>query len=279
MKAYKGFNKDMTCLGFQFKEGETYETDEAKLCEKGFHACEAPLDTFGYYVPSKSEYHEVELEDVSDDRSSNDTKVVSKRIKIGAKLSISQIVDAQFEFVREHCTNENNDELGKAASAGECGAASAGYRGAASAGEYGAASAGECGAASAGYRGAASAGEYGAASAGEYGAASAGYRGVASAGECGAASAGECGAASAGEYGAAVSRGTASVEKCGIACARGNGCRVRGGLNSVLVIAEESQSNCEIASWKAVVVDGEIVKADTWYTLRNGELLEVPDEG
>ena len=44
MKAYKGFNKDMTCRGFQFKEGESYHEDEAKLCESGFHACRNPLD-------------------------------------------------------------------------------------------------------------------------------------------------------------------------------------------------------------------------------------------
>lgn len=56
MKAYKGFNKDMTCTPaggapFQHKEGETYHEDEAVLCEKGFHACEMPTDVFSYYAP------------------------------------------------------------------------------------------------------------------------------------------------------------------------------------------------------------------------------------
>ena len=75
MKAYKGFNKDMTCRGFQYEEGKTYETDEAKMCESGFHACEDPLDCFGYYNPAESVYHEVEIED-NGERQSNDTKVV-----------------------------------------------------------------------------------------------------------------------------------------------------------------------------------------------------------
>ena len=86
MKAYKGFNKDMTCRGFQYEEGKSYETDTAELCESGFHACEYPLDCFGYYEPGESVYHEVELEEVSDERE-NDTKVTAKKIKIGARLS------------------------------------------------------------------------------------------------------------------------------------------------------------------------------------------------
>ena len=93
MKAYKGFNKNMTCRGFQYKEGETYETDKAELCKEGFHACLNPLDTYGYYSPNNSEYHEVEIED-NGQRNDDDTKVVGKKIKIGAKLSIAGICKA-----------------------------------------------------------------------------------------------------------------------------------------------------------------------------------------
>ena len=120
----------------------------------------------------------------------------------------------------------------------------------------------------------ASAGERGAASAGSYGAASAGECGAASAGSYGAASAGWKGAASAGECGAAVSRGSAAVGKNGIACARGNGCKVKGGLGAILVIAEENDCDSYIKEWKAFVVDGEKIKADTYYTLKDGEIVE-----
>ena len=169
IKAYKGFDKNMQCRGFQFEEGKEYslpDGEEAKLCEKGFHACEAPVDCIGYYPAGTSVFREVELE--ATDEKSNDTKRVGKRIKIGAEISVAQMVNLHFEYVREHCTNENNAESGKAASAG--------------------------------------------------------YRG------------------------AACSRGSASVAQNGIACARGNGCRVRGGLGSILVIAEESKTNYDITA-------------------------------
>lgn len=87
MKAYKGFNKDMTCRGFQFKEGETYVEETAELCNKGFHACLAPIDVLNYYVPATSVYHEVELDEVSDKRS-EDSKICGKSIKIGAAIDI-----------------------------------------------------------------------------------------------------------------------------------------------------------------------------------------------
>ncbi|MBQ2990616.1 MAG: hypothetical protein IJD60_04925, partial [Clostridia bacterium] len=210
---YKGFNKDMTCRGFQFEEGKTYEEAEAKLCEKGFHACENPLDCFCYYIPGNSVYHKVELEDVSPEKKGDDSKVCAKKIKVGARLDVAGIVKAHFDYVTEHCEKVDGSVAGdneavavgekKACSAGYKGSASAGESGSASAGESGSASAGSWGSASAGYSGSASAGYRGSASAGSWGSASAGYRGSASAGESGSASAGYKGSASAGESGSA----------------------------------------------------------------------------
>ena len=224
MKAYKAFNNDMTCRGFQYAEGGDYalpEGQEAKLCSRGFHACERAVDVLQHYSAGQSVVHEVEVDGV-DPKRENDTKVCGSRIHIGARLNVAQLVQATFEYNKEHCTDEHTDPDQ------------------------------------------ASAGSYGAASAGSFGAASAG----------------SFGAASAGESGAAVSRGTASVEANGIACARGNGCKVRGGLGSVLVIAEEAGDSYDITAWKAVLVDGKTVKANTWYQLVDNELREAEnDEG
>ena len=76
IKSYKGFNKDMTCKGKQYAEGETFTEDDAKCCDQGMHACEYPLDCFRYYEPANSIYHEVEQSGKLD-RKSYDTKVAN----------------------------------------------------------------------------------------------------------------------------------------------------------------------------------------------------------
>ena len=101
VKSYKGFNKDMTCRGFQYKEGKEYETSKAVVCNEGFHACEHPLDCLGYYPPNTSVYHEVEQTgEFSSDSGSRDSKIASTKIKIGAKLSIAGLVQAAIDFTK-----------------------------------------------------------------------------------------------------------------------------------------------------------------------------------
>lgn len=95
---------------------------------------------------------------------------------------------------------------------------------------------------------------------------------------CSSVAAGNYSIVAAGNYSIVVSRGKSDVGENGIACARGNGCRVKGGMGAVLVVAEENNDDCDIAAWKAVVVDGENVKPDTWYALVNGELTEVSED-
>ena len=73
----------------------------------------------------------------------------------------------------------------------------------------------------------------------------------------------------------ATARGKASTGSNGLSVARGNNVQVKGGIGAILVIAEERDDTYDIVDWKAVVVDGDVVKADTWYRLKNGELVEV----
>lgn len=125
MKAFKGFNKDLTCRGYQYEEGKEFHTERAECCDTGFHACEYPLDCFGYYDPAHSVFHEVELSGEMD-KSGDNTKVCATDIKIGARLSIAGLVKMAIDFTMSKVNKEaGSDERHGFASA-------TGYKGASS---------------------------------------------------------------------------------------------------------------------------------------------------
>lgn len=125
MRAFKGFNKDLTCRGYQYEEGKEFHTERAECCDTGFHACEYPLDCFGYYDPAHSVYHEVELSGEMD-KSGDNTKVCATDIKIGARLSIAGLVKMAIDFTMSKVNKEaGSDERHGFASA-------TGYKGASS---------------------------------------------------------------------------------------------------------------------------------------------------
>ena len=251
IKAFKGFNQDMTCtptedIKFQYEEGKEYEESSAIACERGFHACEYPLDALGFYSPNESVYHEVELSGDMD--RSEDDKTCASKIKIGAEISIAGLVKAAIEYTRERTKEDKNfdDDCGASSATGDCGASSAtGYKGASSA---------------TGYKGASSA-------TGNYGASSA---------------TGNCGASSATGYkGKSIAGDPESV-----AVAWGYKSMAKGILGSFLVFADWEgnenrywiQEEWSLKGAKMVRVDGETIKPDTWYTMENGEIVEVKNE-
>ena len=274
MRAFKGFNKDLTCRGYQYEEGKEFHTERAECCDTGFHACEYPLDCFGYYDPAHSVFHEVELSGEMD-KSGDNTKVCATDIKIGARLSIAGLVKMAIDFTMSKVNKEaGSDERHGFASA-------TGYKGASSAtGNCGASSAtGDYGASSAtGYKGASSAtGDYGASSAtGDYGASSA---------------TGNCGASSATGY-----KGASSVsDPTGVAVAWGHEARAKGCKGAHLILSDwkyvgarysdgdymdpYDKESWELTGAKMVVVDGEKIKEDTYYRCIEGEIVEVTEDG
>ena len=135
MRAFKGFNKYLTCRGYQYEEGKEFHTERAECCDTGFHACEYPLDCFGYYDPAHSVFHEVELSGEMD-KSGDNTKVCATDIKIGARLSIAGLVKMAIDFTMSKVNKEagSDERHGFASATGNCGASSAtGYKGASSA--------------------------------------------------------------------------------------------------------------------------------------------------
>jgi hypothetical protein len=308
--AYKAFNADLTCRGFQYEVGKTYTHDgPVEMCASGFHACLHPLDVLNYYPAAGSRFALVEMLNATGGNEGS-TKICGAEITIKAEMHIHEMVAAAVKHVFDAAKwvkkNTTTGDSGAASATGDSGAASAtgdsgaasatGNRGAASAtGDSGAASAtGYSGAASAtGYSGAASAtGDSGAASAtGNRGAASAtGNRGAASAtGDSGAASAtGYSGAASATGYSGAASatgnRGAASATghsgaasatgHSGAAMSSGYAGRVMGAQGCALFLVERDLSDVIVAVWAGIAgQDG--IKPDVWYTLQDGKPVEV----
>ena len=134
MKAYKGFDEDLKCRGFQYEVGGEYSEENADICNYGFHECEAPLDVLGYYPPNKSRYCEVDL-DANGQTQYEDSKRVGKHIKIGAEIGIAGLVKAHFEYVNENVKESIKKGDSESATAGNSGAATS--RGKSATGENG----------------------------------------------------------------------------------------------------------------------------------------------
>lgn len=200
---YKGFDKDLKCRGYQYEIGREETEDEADLCEKGFHACEYPIDCFGYYPPADSRYCKVELKDLCDKQSS-DSKVCGKRIRVVKEIALTEMIDAGVKFILKHCDEVEEKTIYQSA--------------ATNTGDWSAAT-------------------------------NTGYQSAATV---------------TGKDSVAIVTGYKSKAKAAIGCA--------------IVIAERGEWNGEaypLLAVKAAIVDGEIIKADTWYTVENGEFVEV----
>ena len=227
MKACKGFDKNLRCRGFQYEVGGEYTEETAELCNRGPHACENPLDTLRYYRPGDSRYCEVEIED-NGQRSSYDSKVCGKHIKIGAEIGLKGVINAGVRFVFDKCESATEENA-----SGESGnAAASGLRG---------------NAAASGWSG-------NAAASGESGnAAASGLRGT---------------AVVTGAYGDASALG----KQC-LAVAWGADSLARGTMGNWLVVSERDNDG-NIVDARIAKVDGETIKENTWYKLKNGEIVE-----
>ena len=99
--AYKGFDKDFKCRDFQYEVGKTYEMDgNIKCCNRGFHACESPIEVFDHYDMLTSRFAEVE-QSGEIDKENNSTKICSSRIKIKAELKLADIINLGVEWLKE----------------------------------------------------------------------------------------------------------------------------------------------------------------------------------
>ena len=259
MKGYKGFDKNWKCRDMQYEVGKTYEEAEARLCNKGLHFCENPFDVFSYYSPeNQSRYAVVEAENVTDEKDS-DTKRVAKKLTIKTELNLIGIVKAGMEYIKEHINVEKIKEKAFDRST----AATSGYRSTAatSGNESTAATSGnESTAATSGNRSTA------ATSGNESTAATSGNESTA------ATSGNESTAATSGNESTAIVEGEDSV-----AIALGARSKAKGALGCWLILAEweENDDGMYRKDVKCFKVDGEIIKADMFYMLEDGEAVLV----
>ena len=101
MKSYKGFDKNLKCRDFQYEIGKEYEMDgEIKLCSRGFHACESPCDVFDHYTMIDSRFCEVE-QDGNISKEDRGTKICSSKIKIKAELKLADMIYLGVEWLKE----------------------------------------------------------------------------------------------------------------------------------------------------------------------------------
>ena len=99
--AYKGFGKDLKCRGFQYEVGKKYEmSGRIACCERGFHACESPLEVFDHYDMLNSRFAEVE-QSGEIDKEENTTKVCSSKIKVKAELKLADIINIGVEWIKD----------------------------------------------------------------------------------------------------------------------------------------------------------------------------------
>ena len=101
IKSYKGFDKNLKCRGFQYEIGKEYEMDgEIKVCSRGFHACESPLEVFDHYSMIGSRFCEVE-QDGNISKEDRGTKICSSKIKIKAELKLDNMINLGVEWLKD----------------------------------------------------------------------------------------------------------------------------------------------------------------------------------
>ena len=285
IKAYKGFNNDMTCRKFQFEVGKEYEQKgKIEACENGFHACENPMGVFGCYPPSNSRYCEVE-QSGSIDRGQD--KIASSKIRIQCEIGLSGIIQAGVKFILDKINwkDDNATSTGYQSAATNTGnfsaATNTGYRSAATNTGYqsAATNTGDCSAAT-------STGDQSAATnTGNFSAATnTGNQSAATntGDQSAATNTGDRSAATnTGNQSAATNTGDCSAAKVegkeSIAVVTGIGSKACGALGCWLVLTERGEWNGEtfpIKEVKAVRVDGKTIKPNAWYKLKDGQIIE-----
>ena len=232
--AYKGFDKDLKCRGFQYEVGKTYEQKgKIECCMNGFHACEFPLNVFNYYSPGSNSRYCTVTQSGEISKHDGDSKVASSKIHIETEIGLNGIIKAGVKSILDKVNWKDNKEFN-----------TGNHSAATNNGHYSAAT---------------NTGDYSAATnTGNHSAAT-----------------------NTGDYSAATNTGYQSAAKVSgkesIAVVTGKDSKAAGALGDWIVLTERGGWNgetCPIKEVKAFKIDGEKIKADTFYKLVDGEAVE-----
>ena len=297
MKGYKGFEKGLICRGKQYTENTVFEEENAEICESGMHFCKNPFDVWSFYPPcgKNGELNDfAEVEALDEVKTDDNMKFCTSKLRIGKKLAFTDFVNAGVKAIlndMESNTKTNTGDFSAATNTGNYSAATnTGYRSTATnTGKYSAAT-------NTGYRSAATnTGDFSAATnTGNYSAATntGDYSAATNTGNRSAATnTGDFSAATntgyrstatnTGEYSAATNTGCCSAatveEKNSVAIVTGYGSKAKGVKGSWIVCTERDK-NYNILCVKATEIDGEKIKENTFYTLKNGDFVESEEE-
>ena len=270
-KGYKGFNKGLVCNNKQYAENTVFEEEKAEICCCGMHYCKEPFDVLDYYgfVNSDGSLNEfAEVEALAEEKTDDNKKFCTTKLKIGAKFSFAGFVKACVDFVIEktkvstdECAlNDNGQRKAKIGSSGD--SAQIGSSG--DSAQIG------------------SSGYYAKIGSSGY------YAQIGSSGDS--AKIGSSGDSakigSSGYYAKIGSSGdSAQIDSTGedsVICCAGHNSKVKAKKGSWITLAEWKRDNTK-NSWvpvcvKTEFVDGEKIKADTFYELKNGEFKEWKNE-
>jgi len=115
--AFKGFDKNLACRGYQFKLGETYTHDgKVKACKSGFHSCENPMDVLNYYpiISDDGSLNRFAIVKASGEisRHADDSKIASAKLSIEAELKLPEMISKMIEFIKATCTAKETSASG-----------------------------------------------------------------------------------------------------------------------------------------------------------------------
>ena len=273
MKVYKGTDRNMQCLGKQYVLGKKEVDDGAIRCgDKGYHSCEAPFDVLRYYPNiNGNRFFEAEAGGEIDKKENDDTKLASSELTLKSEIDFAGLVKAQIEYTRKKAETGTAGGDWSNLVGGNCSNLVGGNC---------SNLVGSNGSNLVGSNGSNLVGSNGSNLVGSNGSNLVGGNWSNLVGGNGSNLVGGYKSNLMGGYKSNLMGGNESNLAGGnssLIIGR-NGCNVKGGLHSVIVLTEwkyDDNGNYVPIAVKAEIVDGVRIKADTWYKLKNGELVEV----